>query len=76
MTKKDFVALTGHPIRVYGAWLFRGVWDGVSQPPQADWECLRMKPGRFQDAPKGFEPVAGQVTLLGQGEHCLLITPD
>lgn len=63
-------------LRVYGAWLYRGVWDGQSPPPAEGWKLLTMKPGRFQEAPQGMEPKRGQVLLLMHGESCTVITPD
>lgn len=63
-------------MKVYGAWLYEGEWDGESAPPGEDWKLVRMMPGRFQKCPEGLEPQAGQVTLLMQGEHCLVVTPE
>ena len=65
-----------HKVGVYGAWLFNGHYDGKSDPPQEDWELLKVVPGRFTDAPKGLKPGPGQVLLLGQGATMLVITPE
>ena len=67
--------MVSHAMRIYGAWLYRGVWDGHTPPPESDCELLRMKPGRYAEAPEGFTPQAGQFTILGQGDHMLLVTP-
>ena len=63
-------------MKVYGAWLFQGVWDGVTPPPGEDWKLLNMKPGKFSQAPPGCKPKKGQVTLLMQGVDCLVVTPE
>ena len=62
-------------MQVYGAWLYRGTWDGVTPPPGEDWKLLNMKPGRYQKPPKGMEPQSGQVLLLMQGDKALVVTP-
>ena len=61
-------------MQVYGAWLFRGKWDGKTPPPGEDWKLLRMQPGRFDQAPKDMLPKRGQVLLLMHGEHCDVLT--
>lgn len=63
-------------VQIYGAWLYKGKWGGVQAPPQEEWELLKVMPGRFADPPVGFEPQQGQVTLLCQGENCLVVTPE
>lgn len=65
-----------HKVKVYGAWRYKGVWDGHTPPPLDDWELVRVVPGRFQDCPLGMEPMAGEVTLLMQGDSVLVVTPD
>ena len=74
-----------HPIRIYGAWLYNvpvgedtiesleAVPGGV---PGDDWRLLKMVPGRFSECPKVLTPQKGQVTLLGQGEHMIAVTPE
>ena len=62
--------------QVYGAWLYRGEWDGETLVPMEGWELIRMVPGRFDEPPKSVLPTAGQVTLLMHGETCTVITPD
>ena len=70
------LGMAKHKLGVYGAWLFKGQWDGKSAPPQEGWELLKVVPGRFTDAPEGLEPGPGQVLMLGQGAHTMVITPE
>ena len=66
-----------HKVGIYGAWLFKGEWDGETPPPPKEgWELLKMVPGRFTDAPQGLGPGPGQVLLLGQGDTVIVITPE
>ena len=79
MTLDEMLALAKsrfHEMRVYGAWLFRGEWDGKTPPPMEGWKLRRMVPGRFQEPPEGFQPGPGMVTLLGQGDTVIVVTPD
>ncbi len=63
-------------MKVYGAWLYRGIWDGVTPPPGDNWKLITMRPGRYKEPPAGMEPKSGQVLLLMQGVGCLVVTPN
>ena len=60
-------------MQVYGAWLYEGQWDGHGP---LSGKLIRAVGGRYTSPPKGFEPKPGQVTLLGQGETFLVVTPE
>ena len=62
-------------MKVYGAWKYRGVWDGCTTPPVDGWKLIDMQAGRYDVPPLGYEPGPGEVTLLMQGDHCLVVTP-